>query len=81
MKKYLPAISLLSFVALVGTKFLMVKEYCLLSIGQDHGFSGAVRCLKLCDNIYCSLSQGYENFAAAPGYFCYLVDPVMPTLL
>lgn len=81
MKKYIPAISVFSFVALVATKFLMAKEYCLLSIAQGHGFLGAVRCLKLCDNIYCSLSQVYENFATAPGYFSYLVDTVMPTLL
>jgi len=80
MKKYLPAISLLSLVTIVGAKFLMAKEYCLLSIAQVHGFYGAVRCLKLCDNLYCSLSQGYENFAASPGYFSYIVDSIRPTL-
>lgn len=80
MKKYLPAIIVLSFVALVGTKFTMVNEYCLLSIAQGHGFFGAIRCLKLCDNVYCSLSQGYENFATAPGYFSCIVDSIRLTL-
>ena len=74
MKKYLPAIIVLSFVALVGTKFTMVNEYCLLSIAQGHGFFGAIRCLKLCDNLYCNLSQGYENFATAIMRMRFLLD-------
>jgi hypothetical protein len=77
MKKYFPAISVLSFIAIVGTKFLMVKKYCLFCLTQGHSFFGAVPCLKMCTNIYCSLAHGYENFVAAPSYFRFIAESVM----
>jgi hypothetical protein len=67
MKKYIPTIITLGFFTIVGAKFLTVKEYCLCCLAQGHAFFGEVRCLKLCDNICCYLSQGYADVVAAPG--------------